>query len=261
MAWREQTPARVGWKGRGRCRVDSADRNAMRRDLRFCVAPSSVLIKTTGKMLSMISGNPTAETDMTVQLPEGNYAAHAVMGIFPLSPVRQEPIVEITMREGHKIPVGGSDKHITGYTALVPTFDKALEELIYQVRTRRQRNGFTAPPFASSVEPKIPQPNAKGWTMVRLRRLDGTTALVPAGTKAIPLQQVDSTSPPSDERIPMTDKLRSAFEVLALPIEKYVGHLVAYEPSPGATELHEAVVEDEQGASDATSRGPWSGVR
>lgn len=202
-------------------------------------------------MVSLIPGNPIAETAMTVQLPEGNYAAHAVMGIFPLSPVRQEIIVEITMREGHKIPVGGAEQYITRYAALVPTFNKALEELTYQVRIRRQRNGFTAPPFASSVEAPPPQPNAKGWSMVRLRKLDGTAALVPAGTKAIRIQQVDTSLPPSDERIPMTEKLRSAFEVLALPIERYLGHLVAYEPTPGASELHEAIVESEKGAPEA----------
>lgn len=196
------------------------------------------------KMISLIAGRPTAETDLVVQLPEGNYAAHAVMGVWDMSSWRSEPIIEITMREGHKIPIG-PDHHITGYQVLAPTFNKALEELISKVRSHRYSNNFKAPPFALSVNAPPIEPNAKGWNVVRLRKLDGTAVRVPAGTKAIPLQQVDSTSPPSDERIPMTDKLRSAFEVLALPIERYVGHLVAYEPTPGATELHEAIVEGE----------------
>lgn len=196
------------------------------------------------KMISLIAGRPTAETDLVVQLPEGNYAAHAVMGVWDMAPQRNEPIVEITMREGHKIPLSPNN-NLTGYQVLAPTFNKALEELISKVRSHRYANNFTAPPFALSVKAPPLEPNAKGWSMVRLRKLDGTAAHVPAGTKAIPIQQVDPTAPPSNERIPMTDKLRSAFDVLASPIEKFTGHLVLYEPNPGATELHEATVEGE----------------
>lgn len=203
------------------------------------------------KMISMIAGRPTAETDLVVQLPEGNYAAHAIMGMWEMSPWRNEPIVEIMMQEGHKIPIG-PDQHITGYQVLAPTFNKALEELISKVRSHRYSNNFKAPPFALSVKAPSPVLSAKGRSMVRLRKLDGAAVLVPAGTRAIPIQQIDPTSPPREERIAMTDKLRSAFDVLAVPIERYIGHLVAYEPTPGAAELHEAIVEVEQGAPGAS---------
>ena len=86
--------------------------------------------------------------------------------------------------------------------------------------------------------------------MVRLRKLDGTSVQVPAGTKAIPIQRTSApASPEHDERIPMTADLRSAFDVLARPIEQYEGRLVMYEPTPGATELHEATVEGKQGST------------
>ena len=197
------------------------------------------------KFISLLTGPPTAETDMVVQLPEGNYAARAVLGSFALSPETNEPIVEITMREGHKIPVGGSDQYITAYAVRAPTFNKALEELIFQVRSRRRSSGLTPPPFASSVEAQYPEPNAPGWSMVRLRRLDGTAAQVPAGTKVIPLKQGE---PPQHEaRIPMTASLRSSLYDIGVPIERYAGRWVMYEPTPGAAEVHEARVEGEPG--------------
>lgn len=198
------------------------------------------------KFISLLTGPPTAKMDVIVQLPEGNYAAHAVLGPLRMFSDRDETVVEIIMQKGHEIPVG-PEQHFPWYQVLAPTFDKALEELISKVRSHRFASNFSAPPFALSVKVLPPTPNGPP---VRLRKLDGTTTQVPGGTKAIPIVRERTAAPASPQqyaRIEMTGSLRAAFDRLAGPIERFAGRTVLYEPTPGAAELHEAIVEGEPG--------------
>jgi hypothetical protein len=81
----------------------------------------------------------TGRWAVTVRLPEGDYAAHAIVG--ELAP--REVAVEITMEEGHEIPVGPSAKQrIRSVVVLRGSVHEAMEELLQKVREQRRANGF-----------------------------------------------------------------------------------------------------------------------
>jgi hypothetical protein len=63
--------------------------------------------------------------------------------------------------------------------------------------------------------------------------------------------RVDSVDKNKLRPDPLSDELRSTFAGLARPIEKYAGRMVLYEPTPGASKWHEAIVDGEQGPPEA----------
>lgn len=194
------------------------------------------------------------EADVVVPLPEGDYAALAVITDHwtdtDSGRVGEQRRIKIIMLEGEKIPVGGQERAILDYTVIANDPDAAVQNLISQVQIHRASNHFTPP---QRTTPRVRRAPRTSSLQVRMKRRDGTLIEVPATARAIPIQATDPTKPGDGAPIPLSDELRQSFDVLARPVEQWRGLRVLYEPMPDATELHEAEVEaDIQGAPDAS---------
>ena len=175
--------------------------------------------------------NHAAETALAVALPEGTYTARATLAARPLDDGTAEPVVRITMDPGHAIPVGRSGETIDHYAARASSFNEALEALVSLVLAVREMRQFSAPAF-EAVEVPYPPLDAPGWRMVRVRRLDGTAAHVPAGTAVVPVSE--ETARVLAEPIDAIDPMRRLFARKARPVEKQEGRWVLGAPAFGA---------------------------
>jgi hypothetical protein len=154
------------------------------------------------------------------------------------------------MLDGEKIPVGGQESAILDYTVIAKDLDVAVQNLISQVEVRRAGNHFT--PSQTTRRPRLaPRTTSR---QVRMKRADGTVIEVPATTRAIPIQATDPTKTGDCAPIPLSDKLRESFDVLALPVEQLRGRRVLYAPTPDSTEVHEAEVEPDIEEAQGTSK-------
>lgn len=184
------------------------------------------------------------ESNVVVPLPEGDYAAHAVITDHwtetGTGRVGEQRRIKITMLEGEKIPIGGQEGAILDYTVIAKDLDVAVQNLISQVQIRRASNHFTPP---QRTTPRARLASRTSSRHVQLKRPDGTVIEIPATARAIPIKAIDPTKPGDGAPIPLSDELRQSFDVLARPVEQWRGLRVLYEPTPDATELHEAEVE------------------
>lgn len=193
------------------------------------------------------------EADVVVSLPEGDYAAHAVITDrwtdTDRGRVGEQRRIKITMLDGEKIPIGGQERAILDYTVIAKDLEVAVQNLISHVQSSRAGNHFTS--SQTTRRPRLaPRTTSR---QVRMKRADGTVIEVPATTRAIPLA-IDPTKTGYCAPIPLSDKLRESFDVLALPVDQLRGRRVLYTPSPDSTEGHEAEIEPDIEEAQGTSK-------
>ncbi|WP_437762196.1 hypothetical protein WME77_29415 [Sorangium sp. So ce764] len=188
----------------------------------------------------MLITKATAEADITVRLPDGNYEGRAIIG----SSALHETLVEITMTQ--PIPTGGIHKNITGYAGIARTFEQATKELLEKVSQYRKFNNFKTKEGLSRVDIR-----PKGSPLVRLRLHGGTTVDVPSWTKAFQVEHDGADDSLRDGPMHMDTEAINAIEFLGKSIDQCVGRAVVYRPSPDADFVINAVVESVLSAESA----------
>ncbi|WP_437729344.1 hypothetical protein [Sorangium sp. So ce861] len=188
----------------------------------------------------MLIEHVTAESDMIVRLPDGEYEGCAIIvGGGP-----HGTLVKIMMAQ--PIPIGGIEKHMNGCDVVAQTFEQAATELLEKVAQYRKSNGFKADPGLSRVDVR-----PKDAQLIRLRLRDGTAVDVPSWTKAISVATDGKRDSLRDGPQYMDADAIRAFEHISSSIDQYVGKAVVYRPSRDADFVVNALVEGALEAADA----------